>query len=161
MGHVLKLNRTPGSLHQRIIADRKLGLQQRQIAKRQGCSQSTVSDVLAAAGMRTYKKKLYRTAPEERADQRRWAVTQEAISRVHMGSLVVRQIERTAKEIGTMKTSLNNIKRNHGHIAAGTLDDLDKAIETLRAKIDELAAYAAEQPRWESKADAMARSTKH
>ena len=47
MGRVKHLNPEPDSLHQRIITAHRAGLAQQQIAKRLGCSQSTVSDVLA------------------------------------------------------------------------------------------------------------------
>lgn len=47
MGRVKHLNPEPASLHQRIITAHRAGLAQQQIAKRLGCSQSTVSDVLA------------------------------------------------------------------------------------------------------------------
>ena len=47
---VRNIDQDPDSLHQRIIADDDLGFTQAIIAQRQGCAQSTVSQVLAAVG---------------------------------------------------------------------------------------------------------------
>ena len=49
---VRNIDQDPDSLHQRIIADDDLGFTQAIIAQRQGCAQSTVSQVLAAERLR-------------------------------------------------------------------------------------------------------------
>lgn len=49
---VRNIDQNPDSLHQRIIADDDLGFTQAIIAQRQGCAQSTVSQVLAAERLR-------------------------------------------------------------------------------------------------------------
>lgn len=55
---VRNIDQDPGSLHQRIIADDDLGFTQAIIAQRQGCAQSTVSQVLAAERLRRLRAEL-------------------------------------------------------------------------------------------------------
>lgn len=55
---VRNIDQDPGSLHQRIIADDDLGFAQAIIAQRQGCAQSTVSQVLAAERLRRLRAEL-------------------------------------------------------------------------------------------------------
>lgn len=57
---VRNIDQDPGSLHQRIIADDDLGFTQAIIAQRQGCAQSTVSQVLAAERLRRLRAELGR-----------------------------------------------------------------------------------------------------
>ena len=59
---VRNINQDPDSLHQRIIADDDLGFTQAIIAQRQGCAQSTVSQVLAAERLRRLRAELGRDA---------------------------------------------------------------------------------------------------
>lgn len=59
---VRNIDQDPGSLHQRIIADDDLGFTQAIIAQRQGCAQSTVSQVLAAERLRRLRAELGRDA---------------------------------------------------------------------------------------------------
>ncbi|MGJ0646641.1 hypothetical protein [Bifidobacterium adolescentis] len=56
------IDQDPDSLHQRIIADDDLGFTQAIIAQRQGCAQSTVSQVLAAERLRRLRAELGRDA---------------------------------------------------------------------------------------------------
>lgn len=53
---VRNIDQDPDSLHQRIIADDDLGFTQAIIAQRQGCAQSTVSQVLAAERLRRLRR---------------------------------------------------------------------------------------------------------
>lgn len=55
---VRNIDQDPDSLHQRIIADDDLGFTQAIIAQRQGCAQSTVSQVLAAERLRRLRAEL-------------------------------------------------------------------------------------------------------
>lgn len=55
---VRNIDQNPDSLHQRIIADDDLGFTQAIIAQRQGCAQSTVSQVLAAERLRRLRAEL-------------------------------------------------------------------------------------------------------
>lgn len=55
---VRNIDQDPDSLHQRIIADDDLGFTQAIIAHRQGCAQSTVSQVLAAERLRRLRAEL-------------------------------------------------------------------------------------------------------
>ena len=57
---VRNIDQDPDSLHQRIIADDDLGFTQAIIAQRQGCAQSTVSQVLAAERLRRLRAELGR-----------------------------------------------------------------------------------------------------
>ena len=57
---VRNIDQDPDSLHQRIIADDDLGFTQEIIAQRQGCAQSTVSQVLAAERLRRLRAELGR-----------------------------------------------------------------------------------------------------
>ena len=59
---VRNIDQDPDSLHQRIIADDDLGFTQAIIAQRQGCAQSTVSQVLAAERLRRLRAELGRDA---------------------------------------------------------------------------------------------------
>lgn len=59
---VRNIDQNPDSLHQRIIADDDLGFTQAIIAQRQGCAQSTVSQVLAAERLRRPRAELGRDA---------------------------------------------------------------------------------------------------
>ena len=59
---VRNIDQNPDSLHQRIIADDDLGFTQAIIAQRQGCAQSTVSQVLAAERLRRLRAELGRDA---------------------------------------------------------------------------------------------------
>ena len=59
---VRNIDQDPGSLHQRIIADDDLGFTQAIIAQRQGCAQSTVSQVLAAERLRRLRAELGKDA---------------------------------------------------------------------------------------------------
>ena len=59
---VRNIDQDPDSLHQRIIADDDLGFTQAIIAQRQGCAQSTVSQVLAAERLRRLRAELGREA---------------------------------------------------------------------------------------------------
>lgn len=59
---VRNIDQDPDSLHQRIIADDDLGFTQAVIAQRQGCAQSTVSQVLAAERLRRLRAELGRDA---------------------------------------------------------------------------------------------------
>ncbi len=149
MGHLRQVNKNSGSLHQRIIADRKLGLKQKEIAAKQGCSQSTVSEVLAAAGLRTYKKDLYDAVPESVADKRRWVIEENARRRAHAGSLATKRLEQAMEYVKDFQKRLEYVKRRYSHISASTLCTSEKDIEKLRSIIDEAAAYIEEQPRKE------------
>ena len=55
---VRNIDQDPDSLHQRIIADDDLGFTQAIIAQRQGCAQSTVSQVLSAERLRRLRAEL-------------------------------------------------------------------------------------------------------
>ena len=59
---VRNIDQDPDSLHQRIIADDDLGFTQAIIAQRQGCAQSTVSQVLAAERLRRLRAELGKDA---------------------------------------------------------------------------------------------------
>ena len=59
---VRNIDQDPDSLHQRIIADDDLGFTQAIIAQRQGCAQSTVSQVLAAERLRRPRAELGKEA---------------------------------------------------------------------------------------------------
>ncbi|MDB1517711.1 hypothetical protein PL974_10690, partial [Bifidobacterium adolescentis] len=59
---VRNIDQDPDSLHQRIIADDDLGFTQAIIAQRQGCAQSTVSQVLAAERLRRLRAELGKEA---------------------------------------------------------------------------------------------------
>lgn len=59
---VRNIDQDPDSLHQRIIADDDLGFTQAVIAQRQGCAQSTVSQVLAAERLRRLRAELGKEA---------------------------------------------------------------------------------------------------
>jgi len=113
------ISREPGSLHQRIIADREAGLNQRTIARRQGCAQSTVSDVLAAERLRRLEDGLAALGADD-ADS---DTPKTSVKAVHAAE----QVKRTLEYVRAVERRLTALQRLLAQIAADAAADETRA----------------------------------
>ena len=117
---VRNIDQNPDSLHQRIIADDDLGFTQAIIAQRQGCAQSTVSQVLAAERLRRLRAELGKDSDGSETSVR--AV--HAAEQVREALAYVRAVEKRLRAVQRLLVA-NVAADNNGADRAGTAGGRD------------------------------------
>lgn len=113
---VRNIDQDPDSLHQRIIADDDLGFTQAIIAQRQGCAQSTVSQVLAAERLRRLRAELGKDADGSETSVR--AV--HAAEQVKEALAYVKAVEKRLRVVQRLLVADAAAADNNGADRAGT-----------------------------------------